>query len=140
MKTTVKISVTYFAHGKAVTHERQQKSDYDEKGNAQYKDEYKGIREVTISTATQFALKTFYTKDGSYRDSFMPWPKRDEVVFNADGSFTIRELNDRNNEWVNVITYAFQPETASQVEFYGSRDHLASLSHSERLTLTNSDR
>ncbi len=87
----------------------------DENGKAIYKDEYKGIREISLVMSTQFALKTFYTKDGKYRDSFMPWPKSKEVLFNDDGSFTI--LEEMDGKMIPVITYHFQPDTASCVEF-----------------------
>ena len=110
IKVGVKLASTY--HLKFAGHED---------GKTLYQDEYKGIREVTISSPTQFALKTFYTKDNIYRDSFMPWPKRDEVIFNSDGSFTIQEKDDRTGQWVKIITYSIQPETASQVEFFGDK-------------------
>lgn len=89
----------------------------DEQGNVIYKDEYKGIREVSIVQSTQFALKTMGT-DGSYADSWMTFPKLKEVKFNDDGSFTILKEDHRDaSKMIPVITYAFQPETASQVEF-----------------------
>lgn len=86
-------------------------------GKPEYTDEYKGIREVSIVQATQFALSTFYAKDAIYRDSWMPFPKKDQIRFNQDGGFTILEKNDSTGEYFPVITYSFQPETASQVEF-----------------------
>lgn len=94
----------------------------DERGDVLFTDEYKGIREVSIVQTTQFALKTFYRKDSTYRDSWMPFPKRDEVVFNADGSFTIlaedfRDHSPTKGTLIPLITYSFQPETAAQVEF-----------------------
>jgi len=71
------------------------------------------VREISIVQSTQFALKTFSIQKSSqagkdvFVDSWMSFPKRENVIFNPDGSFTIQEQNDAG-EWYKIITYFFQ--------------------------------
>ncbi len=81
----------------------------DEKGLTIYKDEDKGIREVSKVQSNSFALKTT-KQDGSIVDSWCNYPKSNEIVFNQDGSITILEEDGRYREEGRkcpVLTYKF---------------------------------
>jgi hypothetical protein len=53
-----------------------------------YKDKDMGIRKISIVQKTQVAFAT-PKSDGAFRDSWIPFPKRDEVIFKDEKSFTI---------------------------------------------------
>lgn len=46
-----------------------------------------GVREVSISQTTQFALKTIH--QGVITDSWLRYPKIKDIRFNSDKSFTV---------------------------------------------------
>jgi hypothetical protein len=81
----------------------------DENGEALYKDEDKGIREVSIVQTNSFALKTTKT-DGKVVDSWCGYPKASQCKFSDDGKIIIMEpdgrgRNDDPKPWIPILTY-----------------------------------
>lgn len=77
---------------------------YDEKRQPIWKDIDKGERIVSIVQSNKFALATPKT-DGSVENSWLDFPKREEVVFNGNKA-TILEQDIANN-YTPVLTYTF---------------------------------
>ncbi len=84
-------------------------SHRDETGKTFHKDEDKGIREISIVQATQFAVKT--TKaDGTSVDSWCMFPKASEVKIDGN-KITIMEADRVNsNIAYPVLTYTLIDE------------------------------
>jgi len=73
-------------------------------GGITYKDEDKGIREISVVQSNSFALKTIKA-DGTTQDSWCNYPKKDEVIFNGPDSITI--LDHLDTKMVPCLTYTF---------------------------------
>ncbi len=76
-----------------------------ETGEPIYQDKDLGVREISIVQSNSFALKTI-KQDGSTVDSWCPYPKAKECVFNNENSITILE-EQRSGALIPVLTYTF---------------------------------
>lgn len=80
----------------------------DNNGTVLFRDEDKGIREVSIVQTNAFALRTT-KKDGTVTNSWCQYPKASEVQFVNDNTLTILESDSRTAQakMVPVLTYTF---------------------------------
>jgi len=83
----------------------------DESGVVKYKDEDRGVREVSIVQSNSFALNTTKT-DGTTQDSWCNYPKASQVKFTGENTVTILEPDYRdranpNPPLIPVLTYTF---------------------------------
>lgn len=82
----------------------------DEKGEVIYKDEDKGVREVSKVQSNSFAFKTTKT-DGSIVDSWCNYPKVKECIFVDENTITILcedyRVRDGNQPMIPILTYKF---------------------------------
>lgn len=80
----------------------------DEKGQVYYKDEDKGIREVSIVQSNSFAFKT-PKSDGTFHDSWCAYPKAKEFKIVDENTVTIFEEDSRTDEkkLIPILTYKF---------------------------------
>jgi DNA polymerase III delta prime subunit len=65
-----------------------------------YKDKDLGEREISIAQTTQVAFKTM-TKEGTFKDSWITFPKSKEVIFKDENTFTVLDYDG-----VPVLTYS----------------------------------
>lgn len=65
----------------------------------EYKDKDMGIRAISIVQTTQVAFATIKA-DGTVKDSWIQFPKKQEVIFRDENSFTILD-----NDGKPVLTY-----------------------------------
>jgi len=81
----------------------------DEKGVLKFKDEDRGVREVSIVQTNSFALKT--KKDGKETDSWCQYPKASECKILDENTIQILDRDFRVREGekplIPVLTYKF---------------------------------
>ena len=80
----------------------------DERGCLIFKDEDKGVREVSIVQTNTFALKTL--QGGNMVDSYCQYPKASEVQILSENSIKILTADFRRGkegEMISCLTYTF---------------------------------